>query len=123
MKPSKLQRISELTKATSGPCIELVVFQRLCFLLLTIKVSQDPDLDPVADDGIEGVLVPDVDLPPPVEQHVLLGLGVEHVEGLDPGPEPQLAPLQPPPPAPDLRDVQPDPPERGQKVGGDGEQD
>ena len=90
---------------------------------MTIEVSQDPDLDPVADHGVEGVLVPDVDLAPPVEQHVLLGLGVEHVERLDPGPESELAHLQPPPPAPDLRQVQPDPPERGQEVGRDGEQD
>ena len=88
-----------------------------------MKVSQDPDLDPVADDGVEGVLVPDIDLAPPVEQHVLLGLSVEHVEGLDPGPESELAHLQPPPPGPDLRHVQPDPPERGQQVRGDGEQD
>ena len=88
-----------------------------------MKVSQDPDLDPVADDGVEGVLVSDVDLASPVEQHVLLGLGVEHVERLDPGPEPELTHLQPPPPAPDLRHVQPDPPERGQEVRRDGEQD
>ena len=90
---------------------------------MTIEVSQDPDLDPVADHGVQGVLVPDVDLAPPVEQHVLLGLGVEHVERLDPGPESELAHLQPPPPAPDLRQVQPDPPERGQEVRRDGEQD
>lgn len=88
-----------------------------------MKASQDPDLDPVADDGVEGVLVPDIDLAPPVEQHVLLGLSIEHVEGLDPGPESELAHLQPPPPGPDLRHVQPDPPERGQQVRGDGEQD
>ena len=88
-----------------------------------MKVSQDPDLDPVADDGVEGVLVPDIDLAPPVEQHVLLGLCVKHVEGLDPGPESELAHLQPPPPGPYLRHVQPDPPERGQQVRGDGEQD
>lgn len=112
-----------LTKATSGPSFELVVFWWLCFLNMTIEVSQDPDLDPVADHGVEAVLVPDVDLAPPVEQHVLLGLGVEHVERLDPGPEPELAHLQPPPPAPDLRQVQPDPPERGQEVRRDGEQD
>ena len=84
-------------------------------------VSQDPDLDPVADDGVEGVLVPDADLAPPVEQHVLLGLCVEHVEGLDPGPESELAHLQAP--APGLRHVQPDPPERGQQVRGEWEQD
>ena len=88
-----------------------------------LQGSQDPDLNPVTDDGVEGVLVPDVDLAPPVKQHVLLGFYVEHVEGLDPGPEPELAHLQPPPPGPDLRHVQPDPPERGQQVRGDGEQD
>ena len=86
-----------------------------------MKVSQDPDLDPVTDDGVEGVLVPDADLAPPVEQHVLLGLCVKHVEGLDPGPESELSHLQAP--TPSLRHVQPDPPERGQEVGGEREQD
>ena len=88
-----------------------------------LQGSQDPDLNPVTYHCVEGVLVQDADLPPPVEEHVLLGLCVEHVEGLDPGPEPELAHLQPPPPGPDLRHVQPDLPERGEEVGGDREQD
>lgn len=80
-------------------------------------------MNPIADHCVEGVLVLDVDLAPPVEDHVLLCLQVKHVDSLGVGSQPQLPHLQPPPPGPHLRDVELDLLESRDKVGGDGEQD
>jgi len=67
--------------------------------------SQNPNLNPVTDGGVEGVLITDINHPSPVKHHVLLGLQVIQVHSLDVGPQPQLFHFKTEPPGSNLRHV------------------
>ena len=73
---------------------------------------------PITNHCVEGVLIPNLDHSPPVEDHVLLGDHVKHVDHLGVGADQsQLSHLQTVPPGASLRDVEFDPAESWDEVG------